>query len=154
MAVFSRKKGAEAPNLSYILEVAEDMSSALFISVAGEYSLGRQFHYSDKWRPLKPQIDTPSDPKKYVKIWISRFRALKINFQGGHVPPRPPTCTPLIRRKLLRKLRFRQKVIFVFCYLSAQKVVSAFGYLILHRLQLGRGICQLDCNKWDTSPPE
>ena len=35
--------------------------------------------------------------------------------------------------------------ILAFCFLTAQKILSAFGYLILHRLQLG-GICQLDCN--------
>ena len=123
---FKKNKGAEAPNLSYILEVAEDMSSTLFIrrsNVLGEYSQGGHFHYSDKWRPLKPQIGTPSDLKKYVKTWISRFRGFKESFsRGASAPSSPhPTSTPLIRQKLLRKLRFRQKVIFLsfaFCQLK------------------------------------
>ena len=133
--------GAEAPNLSYILEVAEDMSSKLFIrrsSVLGEYSLGGHFHYSDKWRPLKAQIGTPSDLKKYAKISSSRFRTPKHSFSRVTRAPSSPDQHTTDKTEASEKIEIQTKSdILVFCFLSTQKIVFAFGYLILHRLQLG-----------------
>ena len=116
------------------------MSSTLFIrcsSVLGEYSLGGHFHYSDKWRPLKPQIGTPSDLKKHGKIWISRFRTPKKSFSKGTHAPLPPDQHTTDKTEASEKIEVQAKSdILFFCFLSTQKIVSAFGYLILHRLQL------------------
>ena len=56
-------------------------------SVLGENSLGGNFHYKEKWLPLRPQTCAPSGLKKYAKIAISRFRTSKQSLSRGARTP-------------------------------------------------------------------
>ena len=56
----------------------------------------------------------------------------------GTPAPSPPDQPTTDKTEASEKIEVQKKNdILVFCLLSTQEIVTAFGYLILHRLQLG-----------------
>ena len=85
---------------------------------------------TSNWHPFRPQM--------FVKIWISRFGSPKNSFSKGTHAPSPPDQHTTDKTEASEKIEVQAKSdILVFCFLSTQNIVSAFSYLILHRLQLG-----------------